>query len=41
MAARLADAGLSDARDAILHVLEGINESGMPGAMAVEPRSSA
>jgi hypothetical protein len=37
----LADAGLIDGRDAILHVFEGINEPGMPGAMAVEPGSSA
>jgi hypothetical protein len=37
----LTDAGLSDGRDAILHVFEGINEPGMPGAMAVEPGSSA
>jgi hypothetical protein len=34
----LADAGVSH-RDAILHVFEGINEPGQPGAMAVEPSS--
>jgi hypothetical protein len=37
----LADAGLSDGDDAILHVFEGVNEPGEPGAMAVEPGSCA
>jgi hypothetical protein len=36
----LADAGVSHG-DAILHVFEGVNEPGQPGAMAVEPGSSA
>jgi hypothetical protein len=37
----LGDAGLRDGDDAILHVFEGVNEPGLPGAMAVEPGSCA
>jgi hypothetical protein len=37
----LADAELRDGDDVILHVFDGMNEPGEPGAMAVEPGSSA
>jgi hypothetical protein len=37
----LPDAGLSDGDDAILHVFEGVNEPGKPGAMAIESGSCA
>lgn len=36
----LADAGLSDGQDAILHMFDGVNEPTAPGGMAVEPASA-